>query len=196
MLFRCVALSHPITLTILMDDDLDFGTAVWGATEPVSLSVASPSFTEPSPVPSSTQDGFDDFDDFGAPADTIPASGEEGAEDDFGDFGDFGEVGEGESVPSFQDAAFEEPSLTPQPSADWHPLHVDSTSSKNDLQQQIDELLGPLWSGDDPAHFTDDPIRQAEGLSQILMTRERYSLRSRLRHACILNRRLLQSSTI
>jgi hypothetical protein len=158
-----------------MDDDLDFGTSVWDASDRLSVLPAPPSFSDPSPAPSSSQDGFDDFDDFGTPAETIAASGDE-ADDDFGDFGGFGEATQGESVPAFEeeDEAFQQSTLTPRPSTDWQPLRLHSTSSRDDLQQQVDRTLGPLWAGDNPAYFTDDPIRQAEGLSQTLVTSERY----------------------
>lgn len=159
-----------------MDDDLEFGASVWGASERISLSVPRPAFSEPSPAPSSSQDGFDDFDDFGTPAETIAASGDE-ADDEFGDFGDFGEVGVADSIPTSGEEAFEEESvLTPRPSDVWQALRLNSSTSRDVLQRQIDEILGPLWSGDDPSHFTDDPIRQAEGLSQVLVSRERYVL--------------------
>lgn len=156
-----------------MDDDLAFGASVWGATERISLSVPLPAFSEPSPAPSSSQDGFDDFDEFGTPAETIAASRDE-VDDEFGDFGDFGEVARGEGAPAFEEETFEQSIMTPRPSTDWQALRLDSSSSRNDLQPQIDEILGPLWSGDDPSHFTDDPIRQAEGLNQVLVSRERY----------------------
>lgn len=160
-----------------MDDDLDFGASVWSTTEQLSVSGAPPTFSQPSPAPSSSQDGFDDFDEFSTPAETIAAS-EDGADDDFGDFGDFGEVAQEADVPAFEDTTFEESILTPRPSNGWRPLQVDLTSTRDDLQQHIDNILGPLWSGDNPSFFTDDPIRQSEGLSQVLVTRERYFLRS------------------
>lgn len=158
-----------------MDDDLAFGASVWGATERLGIIVPPTSLSEPSPAPSSTtQDGFDDFDEFGTPAETIAAtSGDEG-DDDFGDFGDFGDVAEVEDAPSFAPEAFEDSLPTPRPPDDWAPLQTTPLPSKNDLKRQVDRILGPLWSGDDPAHFTEDPIRQAEGLNQTLVTPERY----------------------
>ncbi|GJE84252.1 hypothetical protein PsYK624_003280 [Phanerochaete sordida] len=154
-----------------MDDDLDIGASVWGASERLSVSLAPPSFSEPSPAPSSSTDGFDDFDDFGTPAETIAAS-DEGADDDFGDFGDFGEVASAADVPAFEDNSFQESTLTPRPASGWQPLQVDPTSSRDDIQQQIDSVLAPLWTGDNPSFFSEEPIRQSEGLSQVLVTRE------------------------
>lgn len=156
-----------------MDDDLDFGTSVWGATERLAISVPSASFSQPSPAPSSTQDGFDDFEEFGTPAETVAASGDEG-DDDFGDFGDFGEAAEVEDAPSFEPETFEDATLTPRPSDEWYPLRLDPLPSRDDLELQVDRILGPLWSGDDPGSFTDDPIPQIEGINQTLVTPERY----------------------
>lgn len=154
-----------------MDDDFDIGASVWTTSERLSVSLGPPAFSEPSPAPSSSQDGFDDFDEFGTPAETIAAS-EDGAEDDFGDFGDFGEVTTAANVPAFEDPVFEESILTPRPVSSWRPLHVDPTSTRDELQQQIDAILAPLWPGDNPSFFTEEPIRQSEGLSQVLVTRE------------------------
>lgn len=168
------ALLH--SLHVDMDDDLDFGASVWSTTERLSVSLPPPTFSEPSPAPSSSQDGFDDFDEFGTPAETIAASSE-GADDDFGDFGDFGEVTHAADVPAFDGSAFQESISTPRPSNGWRPLHVDPTSTRDDLQRQIDSILGPLWSRDNLHFFTDEPIRQSEGLSQVLVTRERYFFR-------------------
>jgi hypothetical protein len=38
----------------------------------------------------------------------------------------------------------------------------------------VNETLGPIWSPEDIADVTtDDPIREAEGLAQILITQSR-----------------------
>lgn len=156
-----------------MDDDLDLGTSVWGTTERLSLSLSPPSFSEPSPAPSSAQDGFDDFEEFGTPAETVAASGDEG-DDDFGDFGDFGEADEAQVATTFETETFEDAMLTPRPLDGWSPLELDPLPSRNDLEVKLDRILGPLWSVDDPGALTDDPIRQVEGLNQTLVTPERY----------------------
>ncbi|KAI0089113.1 hypothetical protein BDY19DRAFT_125391 [Irpex rosettiformis] len=152
-----------------MNDDLDFGSSVWGTSERLAISVPAASFSEPSPAPSSSRSGFDDFDDFGTPAETVLASGDEG-DDDFGDFGDFGEVAEVQDGSVFEPEPFEESIPTPRALGDWTPLRLDPFPSKQELRRQIDNILDPLWSGDDPSHFTDDPIRQVEGLNQTLVT--------------------------
>lgn len=157
-----------------MDDEFDIGASIWSSAPRTSLTIPPPAFSDPSPAPSSAQDGFDDFDEFGTPAETVAASGDEG-DDDFGDFGDFGEAAEVESAATFELETFAESVPTPRVAPhDWHALQLDSSSSRNDIQQQVDGVLGPLWPSDDPSHFTDDPIRQSEGLNQILATAERY----------------------
>ncbi|PSS35414.1 hypothetical protein PHLCEN_2v1569 [Hermanssonia centrifuga] len=154
-----------------MDDDFALGSSVWGATEQLAISVPSPLLSQPSPAPSSSQDGFDDFDDFGTPAETIAASGDE-ADDDFGDFGDFGE---GTQV-DFVSESFEEEVSTPRPTGvaplDWSPLHLNPIPSRPDLQRQLEHIAGPLWYSGAPSDFIGDPIRQAEGLNQTLVTPE------------------------
>ena len=131
--------------------------------------------SEPSPVPSSAQDStFDDFDDYGTPAETLAASGDE-LDDDFGDFGDFGAGVQVVNGATFDASAFDtEDIFTPRPPADWHALHLDPIPSREDLQDHINNILGPLWTSDDPSHYLDDPIRQVDGLHQTLVTPERY----------------------
>ncbi len=156
-----------------MDDDFALGSSVWGATEQLAISVPSPLLSQPSPAPSSSQDGFDNFDDFGTPAETIAASGDE-ADDDFGDFGDFGEGTQAD----FVSESFEEEVSTPRPTGvaplDWSPLQLDPIPSRPDLQRQLEHIAGPLWYSGAPSDFIGDPIRQAEGLNQTLVTPERY----------------------
>ncbi|EIW61219.1 uncharacterized protein TRAVEDRAFT_162172 [Trametes versicolor FP-101664 SS1] len=160
-----------------MEDDIAFTASVWGApAEPMPpLTVQPPSFTA-SPGPS-TQDDFDDFDNFGTPAETAAGSGEDG-EDDFGDFGDFGETQQMPVTPggfsSFGGATYDEPESIGGPSfaPDWKPLQVDPLPSRDTLQEEVDEILGPLWAHDDTSHITEDEIREVGGLSQTLVTPE------------------------
>lgn len=153
-----------------MEDDISFGASVWGAPTDFApvLSI--------NRVPStSTDDGFDDFDDYRTPAETVVASGDEG-DDDFGDFGDFGDAQTIGGVHSFvEEAAFDEDVRIPGPSgAEWEPLQLDPLPSRQELQQQVDEILGPLWATMDLSQLSDEQIREAEGLSQTLVTPERY----------------------
>ncbi|PCH41465.1 hypothetical protein WOLCODRAFT_137405 [Wolfiporia cocos MD-104 SS10] len=154
-----------------MDDDFSLGASVWGA--PASpFAPAKPLAPAFSPISPASADGFDDFDDFTTPAETIVASGDE-AEDDFGDFGDFGEAAQG--APAFEDAAFgDEDPRVPGPSsgADWEPLRLDPLPPRQDLQDQVDEILGPLWATIDMSLLTDEDIRQVSGLNQTLVTPE------------------------
>ncbi|KAI0638333.1 hypothetical protein C8Q77DRAFT_1090611 [Trametes polyzona] len=160
-----------------MEDDIAFTASVWGApAEPVPpLAVKPPTFTA-SPGPS-TQDDFDDFDDFGTPAETATGSGDDG-DDDFGDFGDFGETAQIPPTPSgfssFGGATYDEPESFGGPSftTEWRPLQVHPLPSRETLQEQVDEILGPLWAHDDTSHLTEDAIREVGGLSQTLVTPE------------------------
>ncbi|KAH9850734.1 hypothetical protein C2E23DRAFT_833980 [Lenzites betulinus] len=160
-----------------MDDDIAFTASVWGApAESIPpLAVKPPTFTA-SPGPS-TQDDFDDFDSFRTPAATSAGSGDDG-EDDFGDFGDFGET---EQIPvtpggfaSFGQATYDEPESFGGPSftSDWRPLEVDPLPPREELQEQVDDILGPLWAHDDTSRITDEAIREVGGLSQTLVTSE------------------------
>ena len=96
-------------------------------------------------------------------------------DDDFGDFGDFGEGAQAEDGATFELETFDtEPALTPRPAEDWQALNLDPLPSREKLQRQLDSILGPLWTADDPSLFIEDEIRQAEGLNQTLVTPERY----------------------
>lgn len=163
-----------------MDDDLTFGASVWGAAEPVS---SLPPQKELSPIPSSESpdaNAFDDFDDFGPPAHT---DSEALDEDDFGDFGDFGGVEESEMTPaefgddmrSFSQQEFTSPIAGPSSYASWEPLRLDPMPARAELEEEIQEILAPLWVDEHIDEFTtDDGIREMEGVSQILVTPTRF----------------------
>ena len=160
--------------SLIMNDDLDFGTSVWGTTEQLPISVPTTSFSEPLPAPpSSSRSGFDDFDDFETPAETVLASGDD-QDDDFGDFGDFGEVEGDQDAAAFEPQPFEESIPTPRTLNDWTPLRLNPFPSKEQLRHQLDSILDPLWPEYDSNDFTDDEIRQVEGLNQTLVTTARY----------------------
>ncbi|KAI0335617.1 hypothetical protein GY45DRAFT_1342655 [Cubamyces sp. BRFM 1775] len=164
-----------------MEDDIAFTASVWGApTEPVQPLALKPPTLAASPGPS-TQDDFDDFDNFRTPAETAAGSGEDG-DDDFGDFGDFGETQQIPITPgpggfsSFGSATFDEPESLAGPSfatsAEWRALQLDPLPTRAELQEEVDKILGPLWSRDDVSHLTEEPIREVGGLSQTLVTPE------------------------
>ena len=166
-----------------MEDDITFTASVWGApTEPIQPLALKPPTLAASPGPS-TQDDFDDFDNFRTPAETAAGSGEDG-DDDFGDFGDFGETQQIPITPgaggfsSFGSATFDEPESLAGPSfatsAEWRALQLDPLPTRAELQEEVDKILGPLWSRDDVSHLTEEPIREVGGLSQTLVTPERY----------------------
>ncbi|KAJ1308810.1 hypothetical protein OPQ81_004498 [Rhizoctonia solani] len=129
-------------------------------------------------------DGFGDFDDFAAPA-PGPA-----ADDDFGDFGDFGDGGGGEfeadTIHGFGNAPVgfgnEEFGTAPlETRAHWQPLPVHPLPPLKELSELVRELMGPCWASLRPEELmSDEPERQVEGLSRILVTPESRSLHALL----------------
>ncbi|KAL1675392.1 hypothetical protein EV122DRAFT_218587 [Schizophyllum commune] len=132
-------------------------------------------------------DGFGDFDDFAGPA---QAGGDD---DDFGDFGDFGDAdgggdagaGFGEastfgSASGFDDASgfgsssgFDDFGIPGPSRADWTPLHLEPMPSREELVEDINAIIAPIWERDDvQAYVTDEAEREAEGVNQILTTPE------------------------
>ena len=64
----------------------------------------------------------------------------------------------------------------PSSHRDWEPLHLDAHNmpSRSELEEQIEEILSPLWADDDlDGAFTDEDIREVGGINQILITPER-----------------------
>ena len=157
-----------------MDDDV-FGTSVWSipsyppaTTKPQqSTSITLPLPSQPSDDFAHSQDQFDDFDNFGAPAETT--DGGEVDDDDFGDFGDFGDAEIVEEGTTPDEFGFDQPSA-PAPVI---PLQLDPMPDKGELRRQVDELLGPVVGPVDWNIVTDEPIREREGPDQILDTPER-----------------------
>ncbi|KAI0050165.1 hypothetical protein FA95DRAFT_1555865 [Auriscalpium vulgare] len=158
-----------------MDDD--FGASVWATTpsDPIILSSPHEDVFPTFPTTNIPSEPSDDFDDFGAPAEP---GGADGDEDDFGDFGDFEEAeeagGEFTGAAGFSDGAGV---AGPSTSRDWEALRLEPLPSRRDLEEQIDEILGPLWAHDDLSQaLTDDDIREVGGLNQILITPESRAL--------------------
>lgn len=154
-----------------MEDDITFGASVWAVSEPLDDSppLKPISSSDPASDPSYRDGVFDDFDDFGSPTETTQGV----KDDDFGDFGDFGEAETGFGV----DTGFTEeiPVAGPSSQREWHPLKLDPLPSRADLEHEVYEILGPIWESDNVANVTtNDIIRDVEGVSQILMTSERY----------------------
>jgi Domain of unknown function (DUF5102) len=151
-----------------MDDDLTFGVSVWGAPdEPIDPSSSTPFRI---PVHPGTSDEFDDF---GEPAPTTL----KGGDDD--DFGDFGDAEEAINVAEFgETVAFgEEVRINERLESAWQPLRLDPIPSREVLRQQIDDILEPIWADEDVSRLTtEEDIRQAEGISQILISSERFAL--------------------
>ena len=151
-----------------MDDDLTFGASVWGTSDPVH--VLPPPTTSSLHIPEDPS--FDDTqfsDEFITPAESLSGAEED---DDFGDFGDFGEApAAGDN--GFDHADFGGPIAG---SSRCRPLMLDPLPSRTVLQAQINEILGPQWADDTSDTLTNDGIREMEGISQVLVTPERYSV--------------------
>lgn len=154
-----------------MDDEL-FGASVWG---PSTNSTVPDTFAQ-SPV-SVENHTVDDFDDFGPAADNMSSSM---ADDDFGDFGDFGDAQDVPGSAGFGDDNFEEASFAPvagpSGSRNFTALNLDPFPSPDDLVTQLDALLGPIYNVQigSTIGLSNEPIRDVEGISQILAVRERY----------------------
>ena len=157
-----------------MDDDLSFGASVWGTSEPVNIDLLPPVSTglfripdQPSlQSPHDSSQFSDDFDNFATPAESIGASDDE----EFGDFGDFGEAQMAEGS-AFDDADF---GAELAGSLDWQLLKLDPLPSRAALRQHITEILRPLWAENDSDALSDESIREMEGITQVLVTPERY----------------------
>ncbi|KAI0317936.1 hypothetical protein OF83DRAFT_1171561 [Amylostereum chailletii] len=150
-----------------MEDDFTFGS-VWATDNatPSAFVVSPPPAAFPSLIPAED----DPFDDFGEPSLEPVASADD---DDFGDFGDFGEGDDGGGFAD--DAGFEDQAHMAGPSSSgaWGPLRLDPPPPFEELEEQIEDILGPLWMHDDPSQaFTDDDIREVGGLNQLLITPE------------------------
>ncbi|KAF6762176.1 hypothetical protein DFP72DRAFT_878193 [Ephemerocybe angulata] len=156
-------------------DDLTFGADVWATPDPVEQPAPPSESKRKPPAPLNLEDDdfddapFNDFDDFGAPAE---AAEFDTKDDDFGDFEDFEEASEIAPAPAFQGTGFGEPSIAgPSGHRPWQPLQVDPVSSFGDLQEEVYEILDPIWAAEDISRIaTDDPMREVEGVGQILVT--------------------------
>ncbi|KAI0082412.1 hypothetical protein K474DRAFT_1579855, partial [Panus rudis PR-1116 ss-1] len=160
-----------------MDDDLTFGTAVWGANDPTIPSPVTtlqpPTFPPPPALTPQDSLNNDDFDDFGTPAETVAGDDD----DEFGDFGEFGETveaGPSGSALSLNESAFQaEPQLVfAGLSRDWTPLQIDLIPMREQIEEKVQELLGAILPKVDPNPYYDPPIRQVGGRNQVLITPE------------------------
>lgn len=176
----------------MMDDDFTFGASVWGTSnDPTHLANITTSFSSlepPAPSPAPSQDQLDDYDDFHTPPQTQNSSIAQ--EDDFGDFGDFGDAEGLEGGRDFEreadfgqdadfgdfaeDASFHEEPIPGSSQTPWVPLRLTPLPSRTELEKQINYILDPIWTRDISLLTTDEDIRQVEGVSQILVTPERF----------------------
>lgn len=157
-----------------MEDDITFGTSVWATSGPIAADnnptpnntnflIGNPTIVQPQ----STFD--DDFSDFGTSTKAQVLSNED---EDFGDFGDFGEVVEIDNSPLAEVDDFR---IAGPSSQGWRPLSVNPFPPQSVLESTINETLSPIWNHEDIADVTtDDPIREAEGIAQVLITPSRF----------------------
>ena len=153
-----------------MDDDLMFGASVWATSTPVEISSTSKATSSSNLEYGAAIHGVaNDFDNFGPPDESY---GEAIEDDDFGDFGDFGEAYVGGSLALDEGVNFEQ---LPLPgSSHWRPLQLDPFPSRSSLENEINEALAPIWQYEDISDVTtDEDIREAEGIAQILLTPDR-----------------------
>jgi hypothetical protein len=158
-----------------MDDDLTFGASVWATSEPISIDNSPPSTNIPTYTVRDAAFGQprppfdDDFDDFGASTQDAPTE-----DDDFGDFGDFGEVVELDEAPATPLPQADDFRIPGSSSHNWRPLSLHPFPSRSALEGMINENISFIWNYEDIKDVTtDDPIREAEGLAQILITPSR-----------------------
>jgi len=156
-----------------MDDDLTFGASVWATSDPLTApSTVDPhSFVRNAAFTQSKPSFDDDFADFGASTEAQDIATED---DDFGDFGDFGEVVELDDSSTTSLIQVDDFRIAGPSSHSWQPLSLSPIPSRSTLESMISETLGPIWGPEDITNVTtDDPIREAEGLAQILITPSR-----------------------
>lgn len=153
-----------------MDDDLMFGASVWATSTPVEIPSTSKATSSSNlEYGASIHEVANDFDNFGPPDES---NGEAIEDDDFGDFGDFGEAYVGEPLALDEGVNFDQLPL-PGPSH-WRPLQLDPFPSRSSLENEINEGLAPIWQYEDISDVTtDEDIREAEGIAQILLTPDR-----------------------
>lgn len=167
-----------------MDDDLgEFGPSVWSTSDVPStskLQQADPHnvFTSSPPVELSFSQ-MDKFDDFSGDFQTSNDQG--GFNDDFGDFEEFSDSAQTGGNVSFASEPLEDGDLgfggTTSLLGQWKSLVLEPFPSTAKLKQDIEGLLDPLVDPEDSHFFTEEDIRQVEGLNQILVTQERLAVR-------------------
>lgn len=131
----------------------------FGGSDPFSFN--DDDFDSSEPIVASTSPFQPDFtpDAFGP--DTV------GDDDDFGDFGDFGEPEDANGFDSYQVDNLPSNAFT-----DWKPLSLNPFPDIGDLDEAVVELTRHVWG--EWSTFTEEPIRETEGISKILNTPERY----------------------
>jgi hypothetical protein len=162
-----------------------FGAGVWGD-EPVKVS-SPPStiivpplfdddeggFGQPTEDFSNNNENNDEFDDFGDGFAAAATTTEFGStdqtveDDDFGDFGDF------DAAPSDSFPGEEYATPVAAPSDEWQALQVRPWPSSEELIARVHAIIDPIFPPSADPSLPDTPLRQAEGIRQILYTPER-----------------------
>lgn len=155
-------LTESVSLAMNLDDAFE---NVWDTPDPVPASVPDSPETTPTFQPAS--DDFDDAD-FAEPMSQNDAF----ANDDFGDddFGDFGDEQPLESAGISHNQSFINPEPPSQP---WDPLRLDPLPSRSELTEHTHDIVAPIFSYDLSQITSDIPIREAEGVAQVLVAPER-----------------------
>ncbi|SNX82767.1 uncharacterized protein MEPE_01473 [Melanopsichium pennsylvanicum] len=158
------------------DDEVTFKDSRNGQIGQNEVSLT-PELTEEAVITAPTEED-DGFDDFGEPSGAASAGADH---DDFGDFDNF-ETGDAQDDDDFDDGGFDEPAAvteqrsaapltaTPVPTRSWAPLDVTPRSNRLQLADSVNALL-PLSVAAEK-ELLNVPLRQVEGLSQVLVSGE------------------------
>jgi hypothetical protein len=159
-----------------MDDE--FGSSVWATPASRLASLSSPDYPAFPQASFTVTSRFDGLDGLGTQKDESGLGGD-GDDDEFGEFGEFGQA-EGITEDLGDSGQFSDPAaasavpVAGSSSWDWEPLRFDPHPSRQMLEAQIEEILGPLWNADDTSQaLTDEDVREVGGLAQILVTPDR-----------------------
>jgi hypothetical protein len=148
----------------------DFGSSIWATQESGTTSLSSPYFSTLPRIPP-TINQFDEFGGYGTQGDAAPQGDDD---DEFGDFGEFGQAED--TTKEFADSSRFSVPIPMTDSSPWDRelRRFDPQQSRPMLEAQIEDILGPLWDGDDLNEaLTDEDVREVGGLAQILVTPDR-----------------------
>lgn len=158
-----------------------------------------PKAPQPRPLSSTKPIEFSSFEDdaFTSTLDDVGTSIQHDDDDDFGDFGDFGDVVTAETLDEQELSDFGEVGFQhsdelaelgtvslpsdPGPST-WIPLRLRPMPPRDDLIRDVGRLLAPAFGHVD-TNSPSEPIRQVEGIGQILVTPSRFASYRRIKRS-------------